>query len=66
MKSILAYKTQFYDPESNDPETWLSSPEFLQLIEGRAIEFGQAIGAKYGEGFIAERWVGVDDLVKLK
>ncbi len=66
MEAILAYKTQFYDPDSKEPKTWLSTPEFLKLLEGRAIEFGQAIGSKYGEGFLVQRWLGVDDIMNLK
>lgn len=65
MEAINAYKSQFYDPDSDDPETWLSSPEFFDLIKGRAVEFGQAIGAKYGEGFQTLRWPGVKNLLDL-
>jgi len=65
MKAIKAYKTQFYNPVANEPETFISSPEFLKLMESRAIEFGKAIGVKYGEGFTVERFPGVSDLFDL-
>ena len=46
MKAIKAFKTQFFDPESNEPETYISSPNFLKMLEARAIEFGHAIGVR--------------------
>ena len=65
MESIHAFKSQFYDPNSNEPETFISSPLFLQELEARAREFGHAIGTQYGEGFTVERTVGVSNLMKL-
>lgn len=60
--SILAFKSQFYDPESQEPESFISTPEFLDFIEARAMEMGHKINVKYGEGFTVERVVGVNDL----
>jgi N-acetylglucosamine malate deacetylase 1 len=51
MASIMAFKSQFYNPESNEPITPIATPEFIDFIKGRAIEFGRRIGVKYGEGF---------------
>jgi bacillithiol biosynthesis deacetylase BshB1 len=65
MESVLAYRSQFYDPNSNEPDTFISSPEFLDMVKSRAIEFGTIIGAQYGEGFVANRYVGVKDLTQL-
>lgn len=62
MEAVRAFKTQFYDPESKEPETYISSPNFLRLLEARAVEFGQAIGVKYGEGYTVRRAVGVNSL----
>ncbi len=64
--SIMAFKSQFYDPSSEEPASFISSPEFLPFIESRAREFGHRIMAKYGEGFTVERFVGVNDLFDLK
>lgn len=66
MKSVLAYKTQFYNPEDKGPVTPISSPEFLEYLTGRASNFGRIIGAKYGEGFTVERAVGVNSFFDLK
>lgn len=62
LTAIKHFKSQFYDPNSNEPETYISKAGFLDAIEARAIEFGQSIGVKYGEGFTTNRNVGVSDL----
>jgi len=66
MKSIRAFKTQFHDPASNEPETFISSPAFIKLLEARGHEFGHSIGAAYGEGFTVRRVIGVNDLFSLR
>jgi bacillithiol biosynthesis deacetylase BshB1 len=66
VKSIAAFGSQFYDPESKEPASFISSPEFLPFIESRAREFGHRIHVKYGEGFTVERFIGVSDLFNLK
>jgi N-acetylglucosamine malate deacetylase 1 len=64
-EAIKAYKSQFHNPESKDPQTYISSPDFFNFIEARAMEFGHSIGVKYGEGFTKQRQVGVRDLFDL-
>lgn len=64
--SIMAFKSQFYDPSSQEPASFISSPDFLPFIESRAREFGHRILATYGEGFTVERFIGVNDLFDLK
>ena len=65
LASMRAFKSQFYDPESDEPETYISSPHFLKFIEARCRQWGHAIGAEYGEGFTVERHIGVRDLFDL-
>lgn len=65
LKSILAFKTQFYNPDSKEPYTPISSPEFLQNIEGRCIEYGRRIGVRYAEGFTVKGSIGTRDLFHL-
>lgn len=65
MESIKAFQTQFYNPESEEPETPISSLAFLQYLEGRAREMGRLIGVEFGEGFTVERPLGIDNLLKL-
>jgi bacillithiol biosynthesis deacetylase BshB1 len=64
--SIAAFGSQFYNPESKEPASFISSPEFLPFIESRAREFGHRIQVKYGEGFTVERFIGVSNLFDLK
>ncbi|MFZ9981131.1 MAG: bacillithiol biosynthesis deacetylase BshB1 [Cyclobacteriaceae bacterium] len=65
IKAIKAYKSQFFDPESKEPETYISSPGFLRMVEARAIEHGHAVGKPYGEGFIRSRVMGINSLFDL-
>ncbi len=67
IESILAYGSQFYNPEwENEPQTYISSPEFIQVIEARAREFGKSIQVKFAEGFTSRKILGVDSLFDLK
>jgi bacillithiol biosynthesis deacetylase BshB1 len=65
MEAIRAFKTQFYDPNSKEADTYISSPAFMKMVEARGIELGHAIGAKYGEGYTVRRFIGVDSLFNL-
>jgi LmbE family N-acetylglucosaminyl deacetylase len=65
LKCILAFESQFYNPNSEEPETPISSPHFLKYLEGRAIEFGRMIGVHYGEGFTVKRNIGTKNLMEL-
>ena len=62
LEAVRAFKTQFYDANSKEPNTYISNPGFLKMIEARAIEMGHAVGVKYGEGFVTRRWIGVKSL----
>lgn len=66
MKAVLAYKTQFYDPNSKAPETPISSKNFTDSIEYRARNLGRLIGAEHAEGYTVERYAAVDSLFDLK
>jgi bacillithiol biosynthesis deacetylase BshB1 len=65
LESIKAFKTQFFDAESKEPETYISNPVFLKMIEARAVDFGHAIGTTHGEGFTTRRYAGVKNLFDL-
>lgn len=64
-ESILAYSTQFFNPNSDEPETPISGKEFLEFIRGRMLQNGRIIGVTYAEGFTVARPVGVEDLTNL-
>lgn len=65
LAAIKAFKTQFFNPDLDEPDTYISSPEFLDSVIGRAREFGKSIGATYGEGFTSRKLLGVDNLFNL-
>ena len=65
MQSVLAFKTQFYKPDSTEPDTAISSKDFLDFLKGRAMEFGRPAGFQYAEGFTVERYPGVKDITVL-
>jgi N-acetylglucosamine malate deacetylase 1 len=62
MNAIRAYKTQFYDPESKEPQSYLSNPEFMEALSARARLLGKRVGVKYGEGFVSKKNIGIKDL----
>ncbi len=66
MESVLAYKTQFYDKKSKEPETPISSKNFIDSIKYRARDLGRLVGVEYGEGFNVERYPLVNSLSDLK
>lgn len=65
MASIKAYKTQFFNSDSTEPQTFISRPEFIQFLEGRASEFGNIAGIKYAEGFTTQRYPVVNKLTDI-
>jgi hypothetical protein len=65
IESIQAYSSQFFDPQSDAPETPISRSDFFDFLRSRAKEFGRPIGAEYGEGFTAERYVGAQSFFDL-
>jgi len=59
--AIKAYGTQFYNTESNEPQTYISTPDFLDSVVYRHKWFGKMIGVKFAEGFITEKMIGFDN-----
>lgn len=64
-KAVLAYASQFFDPKSNEPETPITSKNFIDSIDYRARDLGRLIGVDFAEGFTSERYVAVENLDKL-
>lgn len=60
--SILAYGSQFYNPNSKEPVTPIATKNFLDSIHNRSRELGRLIGTEYAEGFTVERYVAVNSL----
>ena len=65
-ESVLAYKTQFFDPNSKEPETPITSKNFSDSIDYRARDLGRLINCEYAEGFTSERYVATETLFNLK
>lgn len=65
-EAIKAYATQFYDPKSGEPETPISSQNFLESVRYRAQNLGRLTGVAFGEGFTVERYPLIDCLDALK
>ena len=66
IEAIKAYKTQFHDPNSKEPQTPISGEDFFDFIRSRMRDFGRTAGVKYAEGFTVERYPKVDLLTDLK
>ncbi|MCG9793803.1 bacillithiol biosynthesis deacetylase BshB1 [Flavobacterium algicola] len=66
VESILAYKSQFYDPNSDEPESPITSKTFLESINYRSRDLGRLAGVEYAEGFTVERYLAVNSLGDLK
>lgn len=67
LASIFAYGSQFHNPHwEGDPQTYISSPDFTPVIEGRGREFGKSIGVKFAEGFTSRKILGIDNLMDLR
>lgn len=63
--SVKAYGSQFFDPNSKEPETPITSKNFIDSIIYRANDLGRLIGVESAEGFTTERYVAVESLSKL-
>lgn len=65
MEAIFAYKSQFHNPNSKEPETRLTSQGFLDELENRSRYFGSLIGVTAGEPFFVREMLNVEDPIAL-
>ncbi|HEX2060288.1 MAG TPA: bacillithiol biosynthesis deacetylase BshB1 [Thermoanaerobaculia bacterium] len=63
MKAVAAYKSQFYDPSSKEPKTFISDPKFLDMIDARGRHFGALINVQYGEAYVTKQPPKIDDVI---
>ena len=66
VESILAYSSQFYNPNTKEPESPISSKNFLDSVKYRAQDLGRLTNVDYAEGFTVERYLTVNSLSDLK
>lgn len=62
---IMCYKSQFYDPNSEEPNTPISGKHFIESIKSKSITFGRPASLDYAEGFTVNRTIGVNNLFDL-
>lgn len=65
-EAILAYKSQFYDPNSKEPESPITSKNFLESLNYRSRDLGRLVGLDHAEGFTTERYLAINSLGDLK
>jgi len=67
LESIKAYTSQFFSAvyKQDEPQTYISTPEFLNAVIGRHQMYGKMIGVPYAEGFITEKMIGIRDFGSL-
>ena len=65
MNAVKCYSSQFYDPKSKEPETPISTKNFMDFVQSRANDFGRLIGVEHGEGFISNRKLGFSSFDEL-
>ena len=59
IEACLAYKTQFYDPNSTEPVTPITTKDFLESLTYRAQDLGRLSGVQYAEGFTTEKLIAL-------
>ena len=64
-KSVLAYSSQFYNPDSNEPPSPITSKNFIESVQYRAKDLGRIVGVDYAEGFTSERYICVKKISDL-
>ena len=61
IEAVKAHRSQFHDPDSTEPETFISRPEFLEEVEAQSRYYGSLIGARHGEPFVVREYLSIDD-----
>ena len=59
LDAILCYTTQFNSADNSEPQTYISTPDFLDTVKARALMLGKRIGVKYAEGYISSKMLGI-------
>ncbi|WP_432671449.1 bacillithiol biosynthesis deacetylase BshB1 [Flavobacterium sp. SM2513] len=65
VEAIMAYDSQFFNPDANEPVTPIATKNFMESINYRAQDLGRLIGTDFGEGFTVERYLAVNSLTDL-
>ena len=62
----MSFSSQFYDPDSDEPESPISGEDFMEYIKAKARIYGRCINAELAEGFEVSRPIGSDDFFQLR
>ena len=65
VEAIMCYKSQFFNPDANEPQTYISSSIFLDALKGKETSFGKQVGVAYAEGFISQKIMAIETLDSL-
>jgi bacillithiol biosynthesis deacetylase BshB1 len=65
LEAIMTFKSQFFNPNTDEPNTFISDKSFIEMIKSQNLIFGKSIGVQYAEGFHTARYMGVDNLFDL-
>ena len=65
IESIKCFKSQFYNPKSEEDESFISTEGFMNFINARSVEMGHSIGVKHGEGFTSDSKIKIDNLFNI-
>ena len=66
LQAIQAYSSQFFDPNSNEPETLISNKNFISNVINRSADLGRLINVEHAEGFTSKKSIGINHLHDLK
>jgi bacillithiol biosynthesis deacetylase BshB1 len=64
-KALKCYKTQFYDPNSSEPQTPISGPSFFTFLDSRMRDVGREMQVDFAEGFTASRLIGIENFINI-
>lgn len=65
LEAVKAFDSQFYDPQSKEPETYISNKQFLESLKIRAQYFGYQIGVEFGEPFFIKSVIKIDNIYEI-
>ncbi|HEM48620.1 MAG TPA: bacillithiol biosynthesis deacetylase BshB1 [Caldithrix sp.] len=65
MEAVKAFESQFYNPESDEPETFISQKQFFDSLKTRGQYFGYQIGVEYGEPFFVKSIIKITNLYEI-
>ena len=66
ISAVKCYKSQFYNPSSDEINTPISTKNFIESIRYRAADLGRLTNLDYAEGFVSDRLIAVESIFDIK